>query len=742
MAVTEPPKPKRARQPVPKGADQTAPKSARQTAPKGTGDTAPKAADGGRVAVVGAGLAGLTAALRLTQVGFQVTLFEACPELGGNLSSQQVNGVEHDVYPHMFCQWYDNFWHLFEHDLGFSRDEHFASRPGVMILDRGTGKYHQMLNATSIKAVIDNLRSGTMSAPEMFLLGFSMLDLAAHPFNRSGLDQLDKLDVNGFIYSRGYATEPVAKMENYTLMLVWSIQSERTAAVSYQDFIKHTLTYPDHSPFAWMLKGSLAVRIIAPLEAKLRALGCEIRHSTRVESLRLVDGLPVLRSLSCNGVTDTPPASEAEGETFDQIVLAVPPEQLVDLAMFGDNDLPGDRLVDKRPALSELRRLVRVPIPVVDIYFKRKLEGIPKDHIGLGGSRFDLTLLDISQLWTGPEFADHSVLVVAASDADALSSADPLKQGFMMIVELNAYVTQFNPGKYWGDPDSDIDWDKTHFRPNDRHPLFVNDVGSWEWRPMAAYPQTLPRVYFAGDFCKTDVDMATVESAVQSGIAAAQALQYEDALAHDGKRRGAQIEMTPHTVYSTSSLRAAKLLLLPLAYGAVFWAARDQRQRMEDSGATNIGQNQYTLSEYSLVLPMQFALDWWKSAYWLGRSFIPGDNATGMPSSVLNGPTFTNETDFDEAVSPVGRPDDNAIGPVEAALLIAEDALRTIAAALEKRDKKDLAGLAAGAGAALGGLSDIAEKAMKAMQSARAASQAATSPADPGPYKRRWRVKR
>ena len=725
MAVTDPAKPQRARRAAPK-APAKAPKRAKETPQSG-----------GRVAVVGGGLAGLTAALRLIQAGFQVTLFEANPELGGNLSSQQINGVEHDVYPHMFCQWYDNFWHLFEHDLGLSRDEHFASRPGVKILDRGTGKYHTMLNATSIEAVVDNLRSGTMSAPEMFLLGFSMLDLAAHPFNRSGLDQLDKLDVNGFIYSRGYATEPVAKMENYTLMLVWSIQSERTAAVSYQDFIKHTLTYPDHAPFAWMLKGSLAARIIAPLETRLRDLGCEIRHSTRVTALRLVDGLPVLHSLSGDLPADTAPTAQ----TFDQIVLAVPPEQLVKLAMYGDNSLPGDRLVDKRPAMSELRRLVRVPIPVVDIYFKHKLEGIPKDHIGLGGSRFDLTLLDISQLWTGPEFADHTVLVIAASDADALSSPDLLKQGFMMITELNAYVTQFNPGKFWGDPDSDIDWDKTHFRPNDLYPLFVNDVGSWEWRPMAAYPQTLPRVFFAGDFCKTDVDMATVESAVQSGIAAAQALQYEDALAHDGNRRGTQIEMTPHTVYSISSLRAAKLLLLPLAYGAVFWAARNQRQRMEDSGDTDIGQNQYTLSEYSLVLPMQFALDWWKSAYWLARSLVPGDNETDMPGSVLNGPTFTNEADFSEAVSPVGRPDDIAIGPVEAVLRITEDALRSIAAALEKRDNADLAGLAAGAGAALGGLSDIAEKAMKAMQSNRDARRAAASPADPGPYKRRWRVK-
>ena len=40
-----------------------------------------------RVAIAGGGIAGLTAALRLSQRGYQVTLYEEKPWLGGNLGS-------------------------------------------------------------------------------------------------------------------------------------------------------------------------------------------------------------------------------------------------------------------------------------------------------------------------------------------------------------------------------------------------------------------------------------------------------------------------------------------------------------------------------------------------------------------------------------------------------------------------------------------------------------------------------
>ena len=675
-----------------------------------------------RVAVVGAGLAGLTAALKLSKAGFAVTVFEKAAGLGGNISSQfnEQGGVYHDVYPHMFCEWYENFWELFETDLGIPREQAFSPRDGVKILKQGS--YLDLLNGTTLSASIANLRSGVLSAPEMFLLGFSMLDLAAHPFNRSGLDQLDMLDVNGFIYSRGYATEDVAKLQNYMLMLIWSIRSAQTAAASYQDFIKHTLTYPNGAPFAWMLKGSLAERILKPLEAKLRAQGCTIFENTEVTSIRVVDGKPDLRT------GDT-------AHEFDKVVLAVRPEALYPLVMGGHDTLPGTRIVEILPNLAQLYQLWAAPIPVVDLYLKITLKDFPKEHIGLADARYDLTILDFSQLWENQTFAG-TALVIAASDAAAIPSVDPKVQGHLIIAELHACLPQFRPGKFWGDPDSDIDWDRTSFRANTDYPLFINDIGSWEWRPQAAYPEKLPNIYFAGDFCQTDVDMATMEAAVQSGILAARAIQSHDTAKHN-VMRGAPIAMTGHRLYSTTTFRAAKLALLPSAYLAVAWTAylQDQKTRKDD-GARSDGQ--YRLSEYALVLPLQFSLDWLKSAYWLARSLSSNDATAGLRQTTTHEPNFVGDTATDAATRTSLDDNDVEIGLAQATLIVVGDLFDNLAKSLPTRG-----GVASGFAAKLvAGLARVASDAAMTAADAWAANQAGAANAEPGSgYKRRARVK-
>lgn len=56
-------------------------------------------AGGSRVAVVGAGLAGLAAALRLQSAGFEVTVFEARDQPGGRLRTATLEGIEFDPMP-------------------------------------------------------------------------------------------------------------------------------------------------------------------------------------------------------------------------------------------------------------------------------------------------------------------------------------------------------------------------------------------------------------------------------------------------------------------------------------------------------------------------------------------------------------------------------------------------------------------------------------------------------------------
>lgn len=585
--------------------------------------TTRSAKKGGNVAIVGGGIAGLTAAIKLLKAGFTVTIFERHERLGGNTSSDAVNGIEHDVYPHMLCDWYVNFWDLFENDLGLSREAHFEPRAGVKMRGQGDTDYKELLNPTTMDAIVRNLKSGAMSPAEMFLMGYSMVDLAGYPFNREGYSQLDKLSVNGFLYSQSTSTEDVAELENYILQVIWSIQSEHTSAVTYQDFIRHTLTFPNGAPFAWMLRDSLQTGLIAPIKALLTTLGAKIETGATVDAVRL-DGKKPKVWWSKSGAKGA-----ARSATFDQAVIAVPHGPLTDLVMGGDDaDFTGMRIIDCEPSLSQVRRLRSVPIPVIDLYLKRKLPDFPAENIGLTAAQFGLSVVDISQLWREGDFGGNTALVIAASDGEALPGHNFEAQAWYMLRELVKYYPDINIGTEWGDPDCDVDWGKTHARANSDYGLFLNDVGSWDGMPDTSYPASMPNIAFAGDLCRGNVNMATVEGAVESGILAAAAVQSADARAQ-GRMRGGAIDLLKHTTYGDTALRAAKLALMPFAYAAKAATVIGSPDH-GSSGSKLIGNA--LQSEQIALLPLQYVSDWWTTAYWFWQAALSkgeGDTPLG-----------------------------------------------------------------------------------------------------------------
>ena len=64
--------------------------------------------------------------------------------------------------------------------------------------------------------------------------------------------------------------------------------------------------------------------------------------------------------------------------------------------------------------------------------------------------------------------------------------------------------------------------DRRHGATATPTPLLVNTAGSWDKRPQAR--TQLPNLFLAGDYVQTDIDLATMEGANESGRAAAEAL--------------------------------------------------------------------------------------------------------------------------------------------------------------------------------------------------------------------------
>jgi hypothetical protein len=570
-----------------------------------------------KVAIIGGGIAGLTAALRLSERGYKVTIYERERVLGGNLGAEAYNGVYHDVYAHMFCTWYENFWRIVEQDLHITREERFEPRNGVKVLRKHNGGYARLANVGSFESAWANLRSGVAPVPEMFLWAYSMLDLLAQPFHRKQI--LNRFSLNSFVAHRPYATEASAVLHDFILMVVWSVHSYQVSASSYRNFIKYSFRNP--TPAYWLLKGNLRDTLIKPLETELLARGCVIRTGVSASEVLLRGNQVEIRFEDTDESERPEPKAgeEQRGEpvTVDYAILAVPPVMCGNLVEAGEK---GHRIVDRRAHLSQLRRLYATPIPVLDLYFTRKLPGVPKEHVSLWDSGSDLTFLDLSQLWVDdPNMQDSqgrpiTALTLAASDYYALpfegGSRTAKDTADKLIKELHEYLPIFNPGRRWGDPESDIDWQKSRFQSNTAHTLYINAEGDEEWRPEASYPE-LPNVFFAGDFCRNAVDMATVEGAVVSGLNAARALSAR--VKETGKDPGTPIEVIVPKDYPRLLLLAMKLAAVPYAAGAKLWV--NAIDAMDELARGRAPRGAMSSSLRLLWAPYAYVADWLETAY-------------------------------------------------------------------------------------------------------------------------------
>lgn len=117
------------------------------------------------VAVVGGGLVGLTAALRLSQAGEQVTLFERAPRLGGLATAFEVGGTPLECYYH----------HVFTHDEHLRRlAEELGLGPAIRWLPSKVAVFDgEALHP--FQTPLDLLRFPGLSLPERLRFGVATL---------------------------------------------------------------------------------------------------------------------------------------------------------------------------------------------------------------------------------------------------------------------------------------------------------------------------------------------------------------------------------------------------------------------------------------------------------------------------------------------------------------------------------------------------------------------------------------
>jgi hypothetical protein len=508
------------------------------------------------VTIVGAGIAGLAAALRLLQRGFAVRLCEQDEFIGGKWGALRhpagpgrvsLKPVYHEHCYHMFLNWFHNFWDIVD-DLDLRGL--FEPRQSMKYLRRGGfPNFAELRNVGSISSFWSNMTSGVLPMPDMFIYNYSLIDLIAEPIHRG--EFLDQYSVNGFMRSRLYATDAAAEHHQRTLAKAFACPSYLTSASTYKSFIKYGFRHPD--PMMWVLRGNCQEHFHAHLQRRLEEHGERFRLDlkTRVERLRLdgsgrIDALEVARLDRSPSVDAGRPARVRRRESWKveaDVIVAVPPGALAQLV---DEDV-----FRASPELGNIRKLRSEPMASADVYFKTRLPQIPKEHVVLLGSKYDLTFIDNSQLWPDEP---TTVLNLVASEADPLEGLPARKALDHMLDELRTYV-DFDP--------ADIDRSRTYIQTNTGEKLFVNQVGSWSSRPQTS--GRIPNLFLAGDFCQTFIDVVTVEAAVVSGLQAAEAVRAKAG-------RGEPIRIVQPEFHPESLMAVLALMGSPYAYGAKLWA--------------------------------------------------------------------------------------------------------------------------------------------------------------------------
>ncbi len=523
--------------------------------------------------IIGGGIAGLTAALRLVERGFSVTIFEKGPLMGGNLSAVQRNEVYYDVYPHMFAEWFHNFWNLAK-DVGLYREQNFERRSECAFLRQNDFPHYRICaDIGAFNTGLKNLSSGVLTLPEMFLANYTILDALA----RSDMDGdfLENQTVHDFIVNRPYATPSVTQFFDEAIKNIWSIDSYLSSAHAYQRFAKYH--FRDPSPMCWVLKGDAYKSLIKPLCDKLEGLKCSIRNNTEVTGVTVRGGR--IAEISYSG-KDQKGNPEEDKVMVDNLIIAVTPASLGELVFAkASNESGAKTIVSVLPQLANVRRLGSDPLPVLYVSFRRTLRNMPPYYVALMESKYSLTFVQIKEL---SERQGRTVMAIAASDFDALpvrlrrelarainlkgvmqglsrENQEELKQAAIPILnEFRRYVPI--------NLDDDVDWDNTFFQPNLDQQLFINQVGSQQWCTEVCYPE-IPNLYFAGHTCANPITIATVESSVYSGLQAARAVVEQ----YRGSAKLDPVPIIEPKAYPTPLLFAWKILLSPYAALAKLW---------------------------------------------------------------------------------------------------------------------------------------------------------------------------
>jgi squalene-associated FAD-dependent desaturase len=320
--------------------------------------------------VVGAGLAGLSAALCAVEGGHRVKLYEAAPQAGGRCRSFFDAGLGRVI---------DNGGHIL---LG-------ANRAAFAFLDAIGGRAHMREIAPAAFPFLD-LRSGvtwTLRPARGRLPWWVLSPRRGVP----GARMADALDLLRLALAPGSrtvagcvrATSPLLERLWVPLTTaVMNVDPAEAAAAPLARVLCDTFGHGETACRAWLARDGLSAAFVDPAIAKLRATGGEFQPSSRLTQLEFIDDRVAALRFG---------AQKIDMAVYDSVVLAIPPPNVAELVP--DVTVPGDARA------------------IVNAHFKCENE------VTLPGGQMLLGLIGGTAQWL---IARGDIVSVTVSAADAL----------------------------------------------------------------------------------------------------------------------------------------------------------------------------------------------------------------------------------------------------------------------------------------------------------------------------------
>lgn len=427
-----------------------------------------------KVAVIGAGLAGIAAAHKLLQHGYQVCVFEAAAQAGG-----RARGVAHashllDNGQHLCIGAYQDTMHLLQAaDLDA---EHVFMR-----LPLALHMHHPSHNGAQCMSLVTPT---WLPAPLHLLWGL---------LNARGLDWHSKwraigwmtqLKKQAFTLASDCTVEALLTQGKQTVLAIQTLWEplclaalntpiDVASAQVFLNVLRDSFQHRRQDSDFLVLRSDLSSALVEPLLRRIAILGGEVRLRSTVSAIEATQQTCTLT---------TPQGSQA----FDAVVVAVGPHQLKTIA-----------------GISVAPTLAYQPITTVYLQYDADLH-LPYPIMGLchGLAQW---VFDRGQCC-----GQAGLLAVVISAHPPLTSDKPALIA-QCIAELNLALSQYHITL-----SSSPDWTQ----------VITEKRATFSCTPALDRPTTLtdnPRLFMAGDYVAGPYP-ATIEGAIRSGNAAAQAI--------------------------------------------------------------------------------------------------------------------------------------------------------------------------------------------------------------------------